>query len=71
MTPINLNQAPGVLAFEQRYAHNAGITVEMLHSWGRFGETCDCGEDGCEGYRIGHQWEEALFENWVRTGERL
>lgn len=52
--------------FEAGYAARSGMTVEALHAWGRYGAPCDCGEDGCEGWAMGHQWDEALFEEWLR-----
>lgn len=27
---------------------------------------CDCGEPGCIGWAMGHQWEDALFEDAQR-----
>lgn len=46
--------------FEAAYAARSGVTVEFLHSAGRYAELCSCGEDGCEGWAIGHQQEDAL-----------
>jgi hypothetical protein len=38
--------------FEAAYAERSGITVEKLHDLGRWGEPCDCGEEGCEGWQM-------------------
>lgn len=48
-------------AFEERYARDSNLTVEVLHQYGRFAEPCDCDYSECEGWRMGHQWEEAIF----------
>jgi hypothetical protein len=48
--------------FEAAYATQAGLTVEDLHRWGRFAEPCHCGDPECEGWVMGHQQEDALFE---------
>jgi hypothetical protein len=55
-------------AFECYYAKNSGIMVRQLHQWGRFVEPCDCGEDGCIGWAMGHQWEDAIVEGQERMG---
>lgn len=57
----------GLLEFEQAYAARSGTTVEALHAWGRFGELCKCGDAGCEGFRMGHQWEDAIIEDSARA----
>lgn len=49
--------------FEAGYAQRSGMSVQQLHLWGRYPEPCDCGEAGCEGWAMGHQQEEAYFEN--------
>lgn len=49
--------------FEAAYAGRAGVTPEVLHLWKRWAEPCDCGDEGCEGWAMGHQWEEAIVEN--------
>jgi hypothetical protein len=56
--------------FEERYAAEAGVTVEFLHWWGRYAERCDCGDPGCEGWSMGHQWEDAIVINELRGGGR-
>jgi len=56
--------------FEEQWAARAGVTVESLHSWGRWAERCDCGEPGCEGWSMGHQWEDAIVINELRGGGR-
>lgn len=52
--------------FEAAYAARSGVTVEFLHQHGRWAEPCDCGTETCEGWAMGHQWEDALFENELR-----
>lgn len=49
--------------FERAYAERSGVTVDELHSFGRYAEPCSCDAAGCEGYVMGHQVEDALFEN--------
>jgi hypothetical protein len=51
--------------FEREYAERSGMTIDELHAWGRFTEECSCGEDGCEGWAMGYQHEEALFQERV------
>lgn len=48
--------------FEAAYAARSGVTVTWLHQHGRWAERCDCGEPECEGWAMGHQWEDALTE---------
>ena len=57
-------------AFEVRYAARSGVTVEELHQWGRYAEPCDCGDPGCEGFQMGHQWEDAIVEDRMRAASR-
>ena len=52
--------------FEAAYAARSGVTVEWLHAHGRWPEPCDCGEGMCEGWEMGHQWEDALLEDELR-----
>lgn len=56
--------------FERAYAERSGVTVDELHSWGRYAEPCDCDYEGCEGWAMGHQWEEAICENRMRDRDR-
>jgi hypothetical protein len=56
-----------VRAFEQEYATRSGVTVEWLHSWGRFGAPCDCGWDRCRGFQMTYAWEDAIEEDRVRA----
>ena len=37
--------------FEREYAERSGVTVEWLREHGRVVRPCDCGEDGCEGWK--------------------
>lgn len=39
-------------AFTEQYATHSGLTVEELHSLGLKAYPCDCGEPGCEGWRM-------------------
>lgn len=55
-------ESDAVRAFEERYAQRSGMTVEQLHSWGRYGEPCDCGHPTCEGFQMSHAWEDAIVE---------
>jgi hypothetical protein len=40
--------------FEKKYAKDSDTTVEQLHKLGRYATPCDCGEDGCKGWQMGH-----------------
>ena len=53
--------------WEAAYAERSGVTVEFLHSWGRFAERCDCGDAECEGWAMGHPWEDAIAEDLKRA----
>ena len=52
--------------FEAAFAARSGVTPEFLHRWGRYAEPCDCGDPECEGWAMGHQWEDAIFEDTQR-----
>lgn len=52
--------------FEVTYAKASSITVKMLHEWGRFAEPCACRTGGCQGWQMGHQWEDAIFDDLTR-----
>ena len=39
-------------AFERDYAKRSSITVEELHALGLRAERCECGEDGCNGWKM-------------------
>ncbi len=52
--------------FERGYAERSGLSVERLHQLGFYAEPCECGDSICEGWAMGHQWEDALVENIVR-----
>lgn len=54
--------------FERRYAAESGVAVAFLRYWGRWPEPCDCGESDCQGWQMGHQWEDAIAENALRSG---
>jgi hypothetical protein len=56
-----------IRAFEKRYAAGSNTTVEQLHQLGRYGEVCDCREPGCEGFQMGHPWEDAIIEDRRRS----
>jgi len=53
--------------FEAQYAEGSGLSVEELHRFGRFAEPCDCGWPQCQGWQMGHQWEDALFYDKLRS----
>jgi hypothetical protein len=56
--------------FEQEYARASNVTVQELHiRWGRFAELCDCDDSYCLGWQMGHQWEDAIFEDMEREGK--
>lgn len=48
--------------FAKDYAARSGVTVELLREWGRFPEPCHCQAFMCVGWQMGHQWEDALFD---------
>jgi hypothetical protein len=52
--------------FESAYASRSRVTVEQLHAWGRYAEPCDCGDELCAGWAMGHQWEDAIMEDQIR-----
>ena len=43
--------------FEEWYAANSGVPVALLHSWGRYGKPCDCGDDSCRGWQMAYREE--------------
>jgi hypothetical protein len=53
--------------FEAAYAARSGVTVEWLHAHGRYAEPCDCGDEVCEGWAMGHQREDAIVEDALRS----
>jgi hypothetical protein len=65
----NLAKLLAASAFEATYARESGGTVRDLHRFGRFAEPCDCGWEECGGWQMGHQWEDALFEDMERDGK--
>jgi hypothetical protein len=54
--------------FEAQYAARSDVTVAWLHAHGLYAEPCDCGEPECEGWAMGHPWEDAIVEDEIRTG---
>jgi hypothetical protein len=52
--------------FEAAYARRSRVTVAILHQWGRYAQPCDCGDELCEGWALGYQWEDAIVEDRVR-----
>jgi hypothetical protein len=52
--------------FEGWYADWSGVTVAELHRLGRYATPCHCAGPGCEGWRMGHQHDEALAEDAAR-----
>lgn len=55
--------------FTLRYAERSGIPVDLLRSWGRFAEPCHCQAHMCEGWQMGHQWEDAIVEDAIRRAK--
>jgi hypothetical protein len=53
--------------FEAAYAALSGVTVDQLHRWGRYAERCWCGRPGCDGWVMGHQQEDAIVEDQIRS----
>ena len=39
--------------FAEAYAKRSGVTVEWLRAHGREAQPCDCGENSCEGWKMG------------------
>lgn len=64
---LNLAMVLRASEFERRYAERSGVTVEQLHSWGRFPEPCHCQGHMCTGWQMGHQWEDAIIDDCVRV----
>lgn len=52
--------------FEAGYAARSGVTVTELHRLGRYPEPCDCGQVTCQGWGMGHQHDDAIFEEEQR-----
>lgn len=40
--------------FEAAYASRSGVTVQFLHAHGRSAEPCECDDEMCEGWAMGH-----------------
>ena len=57
--------------FEAAYADRSGVSVRQLHAWGRHAERCDCDDESCEGWAMGHQWEDAIVEDRLRDARTL
>jgi hypothetical protein len=54
--------------FEAEYAASSGVTVEQLHTYGRYAEPCDCGDGAyCRGWKMGR----LSFEQQLRKAEQL
>jgi hypothetical protein len=56
------------IRFEREYAARSGVTVAFLHAWGRYAEPCTCGQPGCPGWAMGHQFEDAAAQTQARHG---
>jgi hypothetical protein len=52
--------------FEEQYARRSGTTAAELHSLGRWPQPCHCGWPECQGWEMGHQWEDAIVEDHLR-----
>ncbi len=46
------HESPEARAWADRYARQHGVTVEYLLAIGREVRVCDCGEAGCQGWRM-------------------
>lgn len=58
--------------FESAYAARSKVTVEWLHSIGRWAMPCDCGEPDCEGWQMTSPDRRAdIAEREQRTGFTL
>ena len=56
--------------FEHAYAEASGITVRELRLSGRFPEPCaNCDYKVCHGWKMGHQWEDAIVDDLMWEGE--
>lgn len=53
--------------FEAAYAERSGVTVRWLHEHGRYAERCDCGGAECDGWSMGHQYEDGIIEGVIVT----
>lgn len=53
---MNDERPTSVEHFERLYAQRSGVTVELLHAWGVYGQVCDCGMDGCTGFAMGQRF---------------
>jgi hypothetical protein len=38
--------------FEQKYAKRSGVTVEWIHEHDQVATPCECGENGCAGWKM-------------------
>jgi hypothetical protein len=36
--------------FEKRYAMRSGLTVERIRGYGLYPESCECGDESCQGW---------------------
>ncbi len=48
--------------FEKRYAKNSNCSIEYLNGNGLFAVKCDCGENGCNGWKMTTEKLEKLNE---------
>ena len=55
--------------FEQGYAERSGMTVAKLHELGQHGEPCDCGEEGCHGWKMVSDLNKKLLADIERRKE--
>lgn len=49
-----------------QYAERSDVAVEVLAQYGRFPEPCDCDAPECDGWQMGHQWEDAIVMDALR-----
>ena len=56
--------------FEASYATQSGISIARLRKLGLRPEPCDCGEDGCAGWKMATMPKADLFA-MLKTAEDL
>jgi hypothetical protein len=55
--------------FEVRYVANSNLTIAHFRAWGRYVEPCDCGDEICDGWQMGHQYDDARVEDAMRSAK--
>lgn len=62
-TDVEISAERERIAFEEAYAQRSGVSLELLHAHGRFAIPCNCGDELCEGWQMGHIDEGAHIAN--------